>query len=47
MSLWELFTWINAAVLGVGSVIVFVLFLKQVKNIVPPRRSGREDNDPG
>ena len=43
MSTWELFTWINVAVLGVGSVIVFVLFLKQLKNLLPPRSSRPED----
>jgi len=38
---WELFTWFNAAVLAVGSVIVFLLFLRQL-----PRLLGRDDRDP-
>jgi hypothetical protein len=36
---WELFTWFNVGVLAIGSVIVFVLFLRRVSSILPPRRS--------
>ena len=38
MSGWELFTWFNAGVLAIGSVIVFVLFLRQVRSLLEPRR---------
>ena len=31
MTGWELFTWINVVVLGLGSVIVFVMFLRDVE----------------
>lgn len=40
MSGWELFTWFNAGVLAVGSVVVFALFLRQL-----PRLLGRRDDD--
>lgn len=45
MSAWELFTWFNVAVLGVGSVVVFVLFLRDLPRLVsrrkePPPESG-------
>ena len=34
MSYWEIFTWITVFILGVGSVAVFVLFLKDIKEIL-------------
>lgn len=34
MSSWEIFTWFNVGVLAVGSVVVFVLFLKQLPEIL-------------
>ena len=44
MSGWEWFTWFNAAVLAVGSVIVFALFMRQLPNLLPPRDS--TDSEP-
>ncbi len=38
MSAWELFTWANVAVLGLGSVVVFILFLKDVPALLPGRK---------
>lgn len=38
MSGWELFTWLNAWVLGVGSVLVFLWFLRDVPGML--RRLG-------
>ncbi len=34
MSGWELFTWITVAILGVGSIIVFILFVKDISQIL-------------
>jgi hypothetical protein len=45
VSSWELFTWINVAILGLGSVIVFVAFLADLPELLG--RSGkREDETP-
>jgi len=43
MSSWEWFTWFNACVLGVGSVIVFVLFMRQLPNLLPRAPEPREE----
>ena len=34
MSYWEIFTWLTVIVLGVGSIIVFLLFVKNIKSIL-------------
>jgi len=34
LSGWEIFTWITVIVLGFGSVAVFVLFVKDIKEIL-------------
>ena len=34
MSGWEIFTWISTVILGVGSVIVFVLFLFDLPSLL-------------
>jgi hypothetical protein len=34
MSNWEIFTWITVVILGLGSVVVFILFLKDIKEIL-------------
>ena len=34
MSYWEIFTWITVFILGFGSVAVFVLFVKDIKQIL-------------
>ncbi|MDP6276659.1 MAG: hypothetical protein QGF69_07085 [Candidatus Marinimicrobia bacterium] len=34
MSGWELFTWITVVILGVGSIIVFILFVKDISQIL-------------
>lgn len=43
MSGWEIFTWLNVAILGVGSVAVFVAFLVKLPELLrrpPSERSG-------
>jgi hypothetical protein len=34
MSGWEIFTWINVAILGVGSITVFVRFLMDLPELL-------------
>ena len=34
MNPWELFTWITVVILGVGSIIVFALFVKDISEIL-------------
>tara|TARA_Y100001978_G_C23687211_1_gene432623 strand:+ start:161 stop:286 length:126 start_codon:yes stop_codon:yes gene_type:complete len=34
MSYWEIFTWMTVFILGIGSIIVFLLFLKDIKDIL-------------
>jgi hypothetical protein len=34
MSGWEIFTWITVGILGIGSIIVFILFLKDVPELL-------------
>ena len=43
MSAWELFTWANVAVLSLGSVVVFILFLKDVPTLFPRRKRDAGD----
>ena len=43
MSGWELFTWFNVGVLTVGSLVVFVLFLRQLPALLPPRKARRKE----
>lgn len=42
MSGWEWFTWLNTGILGLGSVIVFALFLRQLPALLPRRRPPAE-----
>jgi hypothetical protein len=45
MSGWELFTWINVWVLAAGSIIVFVLFLRQLPGLLKcSPRDEKEDS---
>ena len=43
MSGWELFTWINVAILGLGSAVVFALFLADLPGLL--RGSGRSEDE--
>ncbi len=45
MSGWEIFTWFNAGVLVIGSVIVFAFFVAQLPGLLwPPDRRARESD---
>ena len=34
MSGWEMFTWITVIILGLGSIAVFILFVKDIRKIL-------------
>ena len=34
MSYWEMFTWITVFILGFGSIAVFILFMKDIRQIM-------------
>ena len=34
MSNWEMFTWLTVIILGTGSILVFILFVKDIKRIL-------------
>ena len=34
MSGWEVFTWITVLILGLGSIAVFILFVKDIRKIL-------------
>ena len=34
MSNWEMFTWLTVIILGIGSILVFILFVKDIKRIL-------------
>jgi len=34
MSGWEVFTWITVIILGLGSIAVFILFVKDIRKIL-------------
>ena len=34
MSNWEMFTWITVFILGFGSIVVFILFVKDIRQIM-------------
>ncbi len=34
MSGWEMFTWITVLILGLGSIAVFILFVKDIRKIL-------------
>ena len=40
MNGWDLFTWINAAILGVSAIIIFAYFLRDARGVLT-----RDDED--
>ncbi len=40
MSYWEIFTWLTVIILGLGSIMVFLLFVRDIKIIL---KKFRED----
>ena len=40
MSGWEIFTWISVGILGIGSIIVFILFLRDLPELLKKSEKG-------
>ena len=34
MSYWEIFTWLTVIMLGIGSIVVFMFFVKDIRHIL-------------
>lgn len=43
MSGWELFTWINVAILAIGSVTVFAAFLRELPRLLRGSKDSQEE----
>ena len=43
MSYWEMFTWLTVIVLGIGSLLVFLLFVKDIKVILEKFRGDKNE----
>tara|TARA_A100001011_G_C13822424_1_gene639418 strand:+ start:303 stop:437 length:135 start_codon:yes stop_codon:yes gene_type:complete len=43
MSYWEIFTWLTVIVLGIGSIMVFLLFVKDIKGILKKFRGDKNE----
>jgi hypothetical protein len=44
---WELFTWINVGILGVGAGLVFVAFLRDLPGLLAGSRGSGDAEAPG
>ena len=42
MSGWEIFTWITVLILGLGSITVFILFVKDIRQILKKFQRGKQ-----
>jgi len=42
LSYWEIFTWITVIFLGIGSITVFFLFVKDIKQILEKFTKGQK-----
>lgn len=40
MNGWDLFTWINVVVLGLGSLVVFAFFLRDIRGVLRGMQGG-------
>ena len=43
MSYWEIFTWLTVIMLGVGSIVVFMFFIKDIKYILEKFQKGKNE----
>ena len=43
MSYWEIFTWLTVIMLGIGSIVVFMLFVKDIRTILEKIKKGKND----
>ena len=43
MSYWEIFTWLTVITLGIGSIVVFMFFIKDIKHILGKFQKGKNE----
>ena len=43
MSYWEIFTWLTVIMLGIGSIVVFMFFVKDIRNILKKFKKGKNE----
>ena len=43
MSYWEIFTWLTVIMLGIGSVVVFMFFVKDIRYILKKFKKGKDE----
>jgi len=43
MSYWEIFTWLTVITLGIGSIVVFMFFINDIKYILEKFQKGKNE----
>tara|TARA_B100000902_G_scaffold284902_1_gene270895 strand:- start:509 stop:643 length:135 start_codon:yes stop_codon:yes gene_type:complete len=43
MSYWEIFTWLTVIMLGIGSIVVFMFFVKDIRHILEKFKKGKNE----
>mgnify|MGYP001191247579 FL=1 len=43
MSYWEIFTWLTVIMLGIGSIAVFMFFVKDIRFILEKFKKGKNE----
>ena len=43
MSYWEIFTWLTVIMLGIGSIVVFMFFVKDIRSILGKFKKGKNN----
>ena len=43
MSYWEIFTWLTVIILGIGSIVVFIFFVKDIGHILKKFKKGKDE----
>ena len=43
MSYWEIFTWLTVIMLGIGSIVVFMFFVKDIRYILEKFKEGKNE----
>ena len=43
MSYWEIFTWLTVIMLGIGSIVVFMFFVKDIRHTLKKFKKGKNE----
>ncbi len=43
MSYWEIFTWLTVIMLGIGSIVVFMFFVNDIRHILKKFKKGKNE----